>query len=1648
MKKRITAFFLSFIMVMSMFAQYVPGVSAKEIDPWENPGAYIGSIATFNSMGGEESLSSFHIVENPESYDYDVCWPDDTYWLYNESGEEGRDELPVDDMKMVITDCYDHEVSIEEGAVRFVWYKVEAAEGYELPEKMTDKPYILYMTADDIEYGVPASLNFDLIEETEEATPVEMEETAEEAAEAAEELLGAVPAEKIDPWEDPEAYVGSTATFNTDELVDFHVFGNPESYDYNLCWEDNTYWIYNSETTDELPDDAMQMVITGYYDHEVLVAEDQTRRFVWYKVEAAEGYELPEKMADKPYVLYMTTDDYELAMPASLLFDLIDKPQEPEVPEEPENAGKPELGEGYTIEEVGLKGYFSEDVVKFYQQPVGTAITADLNTAELPDFIDVAWMVTDTRLSKPEVWYAVKVDENWSDIADWLICYVPISHVTLVPAEVTEFYEKLLGATTVDEYEELMENADAELMEQLTEKHFANLGNHYNDMVEAETRTEEGTVTIGEVSVPVTVTGLLPEGATVSVDVVDDAAVMDDGFDIESQDEIVLALDIKVLDKDGNEWQPKEGRQITVSIGMAELGYEDGKIFRLHHKHGEDIDVFEVFVVMDGKLTVTTNGFSLYVISDFNNFNQNNPSGSGGARIVDENTGTVTLNVGDTVVFYTDIGNETANNLTSVWWVTDPEGAIFYEVYSNRTPNSYGSNGRWLRVTALKQTKNPISLHFLYTDNININQWENPDNFNSKNMREQRFSLSIVPPQPTASDTDGYKLYIRDTVNTTGTITAVLVDENGNEVTSETLGGILTCSWARDDGALIIPGAYKNNGVSIDICRDHGGLLQERLKNVTYTVVAKLPDGREKTASYTVYYQSEILNASFENPATATATYTFLPNGYPNLFWKTTSPGTLGRLARDVEFARYVETGNTNFDINADFYPDRPDNGRQIAEINAENFGALYQDIITAPGEDLAWEFSHAERGTDRSGEAMFVILGPTEHAQTLTNYSDLRGLVREIVDDYKKVNGLTADDDVLAYLSGSTNGVRNSIRYTKASDPGKGSVYEIWYNNADALKKPANDAWTKIEGEYEVPANQYRTRLFFVSDPLNSNAEFNYGNLIDSSRGGQYKSYLIEYYEEEYITDESGTRLVRNLITHRKDNGEITDETGVALVYSSVQLQNYSYFEEVEHDLLASVDINGVNSPYNIKYLNYPCLFIESYPKKTISCLDKNVTDRTSAYYEQYDIVMQICFRDTMIAVQKWVEFPKLGTGENVTEALNATQKQMLINELIAENGHGYEARFDLQCNTDKHQFANQTITIARNDPSGWYTGYVPIGDNPKGSHTFTLQEEYASPLTGLTLEKVKFEYYQFENGFRKKPITVVYTDISTQEEIVDGVTTNKLVGVLESDETRTQTTVSQSGIILNDTGDNLQKLAEIKVTNYYQEKQITIKYEAVGKGSVALQDGTLDYVSGTEETFAYYSGKPQGAKVQPGKDYIFAGWYLDKECTKPVDKNHGYVEGDAFIPNKDRTITDNVLEVTYYAKFSIGSLQIIRENAEPGQVFVYKIEYKTKNDEGNEETHEMYVTVVADENGKGSTEIIDAPFGVEYTVTQLNDWSWRHKDTEYSYSIQKPHEMTEGLHGSMNMTTVFEFNDSPTEEYWLNGNSALVKNVHGGGN
>ena len=117
---------------------------------------------------------------------------------------------------------------------------------------------------------------------------------------------------------------------------------------------------------------------------------------------------------------------------------------------------------------------------------------------------------------------------------------------------------------------------------------------------------------------------------------------------------------------------------------------------------------------------------------------------------------------------------------------------------------------------------------------------------------------------------------------------------------------------------------------------------------------------------------------------------------------------------------------------------------------------------------------------------------------------------------------------------------------------------------------------------------------------------------------------------------------------------------------------------------------------------------------------------------------------------------------------------------------------------------------------------------------------------------------------------------------------------------------------------------------------------------------------------------------------------------------------------------------------------MQIIRENAEPGEVFVYKVE----NTLTGSSKVVMYVTVTIGQDGKGSTNIINVPFAPHnqepytYTVTEMKDWSWRYPKE----SITKEHIRSEGLHGATNMMTTFTFDGNVVNGSWLNGIDAAV--------
>ena len=210
----------------------------------------------------------------------------------------------------------------------------------------------------------------------------------------------------------------------------------------------------------------------------------------------------------------------------------------------------------------------------------------------------------------------------------------------------------------------------------------------------------------------------------------------------------------------------------------------------------------------------------------------------------------------------------------------------------------------------------------------------------------------------------------------------------------------------------------------------------------------------------------------------------------------------------------------------------------------------------------------------------MYIVIGATEDAQKLLTQKQLLDLVR------------SAD---IPAMPEPVNGVYNlepAVVEHDGDGDGKKETYYVWCHDAGTYKYRGNydGKWTLLSGSYTVPEGQYRTRMFFVSEPEVSATEKaskeNAGNLIDAAKAGQYKSYLIEYYEETY--DGDANKIIR--LVH--------DDSGAALVYSTVDLEYLNTLIKEEHDYLHQILINGQNYPYSIRYSDdtTATLYIEKY--------------------------------------------------------------------------------------------------------------------------------------------------------------------------------------------------------------------------------------------------------------------------------------------------------------------------------------------------------------------------------------------------------------------------------------------------------------------
>lgn len=106
-------------------------------------------------------------------------------------------------------------------------------------------------------------------------------------------------------------YIGNTATFNTDMAINFLVFDDPASFEYDIDdpsygdWANDDYWLYYypDEGIYDFEEDLVLVIVDWYFD--------ETTGVIWYKADAAPGHTLPERMKTCPWVFYNDVHYYE-----------------------------------------------------------------------------------------------------------------------------------------------------------------------------------------------------------------------------------------------------------------------------------------------------------------------------------------------------------------------------------------------------------------------------------------------------------------------------------------------------------------------------------------------------------------------------------------------------------------------------------------------------------------------------------------------------------------------------------------------------------------------------------------------------------------------------------------------------------------------------------------------------------------------------------------------------------------------------------------------------------------------------------------------------------------------------------------------------------------------------------------------------------------------------------------------------------------------------------------------------------------------------------------------------------------------------------------------------------------------------------------
>lgn len=367
-----------------------------------------------------------------------------------------------------------------------------------------------------------------------------------------------------------------------------------------------------------------------------------------------------------------------------------------------------------------------------------------------------------------------------------------------------------------------------------------------------------------------------------------------------------------------------------------------------------------------------------------------------------------------------------------------------------------------------------------------VTEPENPKAEKNESTPQENNNVQVADTQRTVSITENY-----------GKLTA-----NYSDTTAD-VGYVWYRSINGADEEQQIPTQYSSttgtnlgkdistDGKDLYIALNGGALKYNGNNSVTYKVKAYakndlneygLPrDGVTALATSSVYNVTgyyEVQNGSFETPIVTdyhqnTNNWQFSNENYKRLdgVWQTTGTHEADTRWSDEEGAD-IEIVTTTSGTSLKRYDDRDQrynwhgdeiaaDGNQFAELNCAAAGALYQDVLTTPGEVLNYQVAHRARGSNGNDssaveyDTMYVVAMSSDLAKNITTQAQ----VLDVVNNKEKYPG--------AMVATYTDGDRS---------------------------------WTTHQGTYTVASNQYSTRFFFVAGSTASNIDI-VGNFIDNVR-------------------------------------------------------------------------------------------------------------------------------------------------------------------------------------------------------------------------------------------------------------------------------------------------------------------------------------------------------------------------------------------------------------------------------------------------------------------------------------------------------------------------------------------------------------------